>query len=126
MVANKPVAARLYLETMKGTEIRALVEKYLAGTEGLFHPVVRYELPIASGMKLVAADTDGGFALKEILVDGKPLEEDKEYSILLVDGAVIRGTMEPLENVDLSKAWTRAIIGGRQPAQPEDYIELLK
>lgn len=126
MVANKPNAARMYLETLKGWEIRELVEKYLAGTDGLFHPVVRYELPVASGMKFVAAGTDGGFTLKEILVDGKPLEEDKEYSILLVEGAVLWGKMEPLENIDLSKAWTRAIIDGRQPAQPEDYIELLK
>ncbi len=132
MIANKPNASSLYLTTLNGAQIRELVEHYLAGMGG-FHPMNRRELPVASGMKLVVSKVDGGFALKDITVAGKPLVDSEEYMILLTDGmADVLQDMEPgekltpLAGTNLSQAWTKAMSNKAQPAEPEDYMELQK
>ena len=132
MIANKPVASSLYLTTLNGAQVRELVEQYLAGMGG-FHPMSRRELPVASGMKLVVSKVDGGFALKDIMVAGKPLVDSEEYTILLTDGmADVLQDMEPgekltpLAGTSLSRAWTMAMSSKAQPAEPEDYMELQK
>ena len=93
----------------------------------------RRELPVASGMKLVVSKVDGGFALKDITVAGKPLVDSEEYTILLTDGMadVLQGMepgekLTPLAGTNLSRAWTKAMSIKAQPAEPEDYMELQK
>ena len=132
MIANKPVASSLYLATLSGAQVRELVEQYLAGMGG-FHPMSRRELPVASGMKLIVHKIDGGFALKDITVAGKPLVDSEEYTILLTDGMadVLQGMepgekLAPMAGTNLSRAWTKAMSIKAQPAEPEDYMELQK
>ncbi len=131
MIANKTGASSLYLEKLTGAQIKELVERYLTSTDGEFQPTDRYELLIASGMKIVVQSGEDGFSLKEIQVDGKVLDEEKEYSILLTDGVIsVLAKMEPehdfgqLDGTSLSIEWASLISGGKQPAEPEDYIEI--
>ncbi len=129
MVAYTP---GMYRENLSGAEIKALAAACLTGNAGSFQPLRRYELPIASGMRLVINEKDG-FTLEDILVDGKPIDEEKQYAILLVDavGEVLQnlypeGGYGTLTESNLSSAWVDAVEKGRQPAEPEDYIEIRK
>lgn len=133
MIANKPNTSSLYVEKLTGAQIKELVERYLTSTDGNFQPASRYELPIASGMKLVVQNDKAGFNLKKILIDGKKLDEEKEYSILLTDGTISvlnkmnpEQGLTPLEDMSLSTAWVKALARGNQPAEPEDYMEIQK
>ncbi len=128
MVAYTPA---LYLESVSGADIKTMLETYLADGVAGFRPYSRYELPILSGMKLVIEDKNG-FSVKEVFVNGKPIEEGKSYTLLLAGEAISRlwtmypeNSYTPLEDTSLSSAWTRAITEeGRQPAAPEDYMEI--
>ena len=42
-------------------------------------------MPIASGMKIIVRQEENGFSLKDIEVNKKKIDKDKEYSILLTD-----------------------------------------
>ncbi len=130
MIANKPNSSSLYLEKLTGSQIKELVERYLTSTDGGFQPACKYELPIASGMKLVA-DDKAGIKLKEIMIDGNKIDEDKEYLVLLTDGMIsvlekmnTEHALNRLEGTSLSEAWTESMLGGQQPSEPEDYIEV--
>lgn len=131
MIANKPNSSALYLETLTGGQIRELVQRYLTSTDGNFRPAGRYELPIASGMKLVLQSDQTGFALKEILVNEEEIEEEKEYTVLLTNGAVSvlqkmdpQRELKPLDDTSLSAVWVKTLTDGEQPAEPEDYMEI--
>ncbi len=123
MIATKPNDSSLYKETMTGSEIKELVKDYLDGLEGEFCPSTKYELPIASGMKLVVKKKKSGFVLQDILVNGKSIEDDKEYSILLSDG-LTKDELTPLSNTTLSTSWQHAIKNRSQCEENEDYIEV--
>ncbi len=133
MIASKPNASSLYLEKLTGTQIREIVKCYLTSTDGDFRPANRYNLPIASGMKIVVQSDETGFDLTEILINGEKIEEEKEYSVLLTDGMIsvlkkinLEHNPNQLDDVTLSSAWTDAIKSGRQPEEPEDYIKIQK
>ena len=114
-------------------EIYELAEKYLADSDEKFHITSKYELPIASGMKLIVRQEENGFSLKDIEVNKKKIDKEKEYSILLTDT-----TMSVLEKINpgceikqikdttLSSAWTAAMENGQQPSAPEDYMKVEK
>lgn len=124
----------LYTANLTGAQVKALVEDYLTSGEGPFAISSRYQLPIASGMKLqVAAASQGGFKLQGIQVDGAPINEGQTYSVLLTSGtvealkrAVPDAEPQQVSGQTLSKTWVQAIEDGQQPAQPEDYIALAK
>lgn len=118
--------ARLYLLKLTGKEIYELVDRYLSTNDGDITVTNKYELPIASGMKLVL---DKDLKLTDILVNGETIDLDKEYSILLVDGMM--PTLRELENKDynalekgLSTTWNEYASSGQQPCAPEDYVEI--
>ena len=73
-------------------------------------------MPIASGMKLVF---DQNYKLKDILVNGKSIDFDKKYSILLSDST-------DLSNASLASAWVSVMSKQDQPSKPEDYIKIGK
>ncbi len=126
MVANKSNATSLYLATLTGARVKELVEHDLAGPDGDFCPICEYELPVASGMKLVVQHGGSAFALKELQVDGAPIEDEKTYSILLTDGVVagLAGEAEAIPDVTLATVWAQAMAAGQQPSEPQDYIEV--
>lgn len=119
--------ARLYLLKLTGKEIYELVDRYLSTNDGDITVTNKYELPIASGMKLVL---DKDLKLTDILVDGETIDLDKEYSIMLLEGmmptlkALYDKDYEPIENSGLSIEWNDYASLDQQPSAPEDYIEI--
>ena len=45
----------------------------------------KQKLPIASGMKMIVSQEESGFSLKDLTVNDKKIDKEKEYSILLTD-----------------------------------------
>lgn len=100
----------LNVKKLSGKDIYGLVEKHLKE----FNVKDKYSLPIASGMKLVF---DQNYKLKDILVNGKSIDFDKKYSILLSDST-------DSSNASLASAWVSAMSKQDQPSKPEDYIKI--
>ncbi len=131
MIGNRPSTTPLYLESLSGAQLRELAELYLSDSYGIFYPENKYELPIASGMKLIAEKKDNGFVLKDILADGKALDDKKEYSVILTEGSMdILNKMlpdhelKPCGGTTLSAEWLKAAGSREGIAEPEDYIEI--
>lgn len=97
-----------HVKKLSGKEIFTLVKEFAVED--------KYSLPIASGMKLVF---DQDYKLEDILVNGKSIDFDKKYSILLSDST-------DLSDASLASAWVRVMSKQSQPAKPEDYIEVKK
>ena len=84
-------------------------------------------------MKIIVKHEENGFSLKDITVNERELDKEKEYSILLTDDtmSVLREIypeceIEQLKATTLSSAWTTSMSKGQQPSAPEDYIEVEK
>lgn len=134
MVKNGNTTVHLAMAELTGKDVKALVEAYLKDTGTHFRVTKKYELPIASGMKLIVTDTGEGYELKDIEVDGVPIGDDTVYKIL------VSGEFDPLFTrvfpnlktperlgVHLAGAWSALIIEeGKKPEQPEDYIKIEK
>lgn len=121
----------LYLAKINGKQVYELVGNYLADFDSDFYVTNKYELPIASGMKIIVKDKENGFSLKGIAVNEKKIDKEKEYSILLTDITMsILKKLYPeceitqLKDTTLSSAWAAAMSKGQQPSAPEDYIEV--
>lgn len=119
--------AKLYAANLTGAQVKHVVQQYLESAS----ITSRYELPVASGMKLELTQGKGSFTLQGILVDGKPIDENQQYSILLSSGTIeaLNASLpyyqaENAQTASLSKAWTNAIETGNQPAKPEDYLSI--
>lgn len=133
LMTAKSLDTPLYLAKINGKEIYELAEKYLADSDEKFHITNKYELPIASGMKIIVRQEENGFSLKDIEVNKKKIDKDKECSILLTETTMsVLKKINPeceirqLGNTTLSSAWTAAMENGQQPSAPEDYIEVEK
>ena len=107
----------LYLVKINGEQVYELVKKYLTETDENFYVTTKYELPIASGMKIIV----------------KKIDTEKEYSILLTDTTKsilkkinLKCAIEQIGDTTLSSAWIAAMSNGQQPSAPEDYIEVEK
>ena len=75
----------LYLVKINGEQVYELVKKYLTEADENFYVTTKYELPIASGMKIIVKNEENGFSLKDITINDKKIDTEKEYSILLTD-----------------------------------------
>ena len=109
------------------------MSKYLTDSNDDFSVTDKYELPIASGMKIVIKDEENKFSLKDIIVNEKKLDEEKEYSILLTETTMSilkkinpECAIEQLKDTTLSSVWVASMANGQQPSAPEDYIEVEK
>ena len=133
MMTAKSSDTALYVAKINGKQGCELVKNYLADADENFYVTNKYELPIASGMKLIVRQEENGFSLKDIEVNKKEIDKEKEYSILLTDttmSVLIKINpgceIEQIKDTTLSSAWTAAIENGQQPSAPEDYIEVEK
>lgn len=121
----------LYLETLTGDELKELIECYLTDPENSSLEIkTRYELPVTSGMKYTVQQNENGFELSGLEVGGSPVEQEKEYTVLITHGvskclSVLQPARE-LTPVDgtLSKQWRTAVTEGKTVAEPEDYIAI--
>ena len=133
LMTAKSSDTSLYLAKINGKQIHELVSKYLTDSNDDFSVTDKYELPIASGMKIVIKDEENKFSLKDIIVNEKKLDEEKEYSILLTETTMSilkkinpECAIEQLKDTTLSSAWVASMANGQQPSAPEDYIEVEK
>ena len=133
MMTAKSSDTTLYFAKINGKQVCELVENYLAEADENFYVTNEYELPIASGMKMIVSQEESGFSLKDLTVNDKKIDKEKEYSILLTDTTMsVLKKINPeceirqLGNTTLSSAWTAAMENGQQPSAPEDYIEVEK
>lgn len=131
MMIAKSSDTALYFAKINGKQIYELVENYLADADENFYVTNKYELPIASGMKIIVNQAESGFSLKDLTVNGKKIDKEKEYSILLTDTTMSvlkkinpKCEIEQLKDATLSSAWIEAMSKGQQPSAPEDYIEV--
>ena len=82
-------------------------------------------------MKIIVRQEGNEFSLKDIEVNKKEIDKEKEYSILLTDTTMSvlkkinpKCEIEQLKETTLSSAWIEAMSKGQQPSAPEDYIEV--
>lgn len=133
LVASTQTPA-LYLVDLTGAQVKDLVRRVLAGEGDVFSPSTVYDLPVASGMKLVVRAADASavavntsFDLDDVQVDGASIDGEKTFSVLLTSGVLsaLNGAAPASKcDVTLPGAWARALASGRQPAEPQDYIEV--
>ena len=123
----------LYLVKLNGEQVYELVKKYLTEADENFYVTTKYELPIASGMKIIVKNEENGFSLKDITINDKKIDTEKEYSILLTDTtkSILKKinpkcAIEQIGDTTLSSVWIAAMSNGQQPSAPEDYIEVEK
>ena len=126
LMTAKSSDTSLYLAKINGKQIHELVSEYLTDSNDDFSVTDKYELPIASGMKIVIKDEENKFSLKDIIVNEKKLDEEKEYSILLTETTMSilkkinpECAIEQLNDTTLSSAWVAAMANGQQPSAPE-------
>ena len=131
MMTAKSSDTALYVAKINGKQVYELVENYLADADENFYVTNKYELPIASGMKIIVNQAESGFSLKDLTVNDKKIDKEKEYSILLTDTTMSvlkkinpKCEIEQLKDTTLSSAWLEAMSKGQQPSAPEDYIEV--
>lgn len=134
MVKNGNSNIELSMAELTGKEVKTLVDEYLKDTGGKFRVKNKYELPIASGMKMILTDTGNGYVLKDIEIDGAAMLDDAVYKIM-VSGDFDALFAQVIENkevpermkMNLGRAWSILIIDeGKKPEQPEDYIKIEK
>ena len=82
-------------------------------------------------MKIIVKNEENGFSLKDITINDKNIDTEKEYSILLTDTikSILKKinpkcAIEQIGDTTLSSAWIVAMSNGQQPSAPEDYIEV--
>ena len=67
----------LYVAKMNGKQVYELVENYLADADENFYVTNKYELPIASGMKMIVNQAESGFSLKDLTVNDKKIDKER-------------------------------------------------
>ena len=106
-----------YRGTYTGAEIRRIMDWLVNVKEDGSNPVRhRNQLPITSGMEYTVTETERGkFVLGEITVDGKPLDDEAVYTVLLV------GADTYLEHPDFCNCPMPADLKARREDQYVDH-----
>ena len=73
----------LYLVKINGEQVYELVKKYLTEADENFYVTNEYELPIASGMKMIVSQEKSGFSLKDLTVNDKKIDKEKNKKFVL-------------------------------------------
>lgn len=82
MIVNTSEGIPLYVSEVAGGDIRSMVEAYLQDTGSSLRVTDKYELPVVSGMKLILTETENGYQVKDIEVDGDSIKDDQIYRLL--------------------------------------------
>lgn len=106
-----------YRGTYTGAEIRRIMDWLVNVKEDGSNPVRhRNQLPITSGMEYTVTETERGkFTLGEITMDGKPLDDEAVYTVLLV------GTDTYLEHPDFCNCPMPADLKAKREGQYVDH-----
>ena len=84
MMTAKSSDTPLYVAKINGKQVCELVENYLADADENFYVTNKYELPIASGMKIIVRQEENGFSLKDIEVNKKKNRQKKRSTLFFL------------------------------------------
>ena len=128
---------RLYTGHLTGEQIQKIARIMVEGNSKLLDPFSKETLPIASGMTLSVKETEDGYLLQDVLLDGQPLENTKLYSLGLVDlperiqiltnaalGEGIFETFESSGDIYARILWLEHLTAGNPFDSPTPYIVL--
>ena len=83
MMTAKSSDTALYFAKLNGKQVCELVENYLVEADENFYVTNKYELPIASGMKIIVNQAESGFSLKDLTVNDKKIDKEKNKKFVL-------------------------------------------
>lgn len=130
VIPNVNQGAPLLCAQLSGAQVKQLVGAYFGDTGCTFDVTTKYELPVASGMKLVVSKVQGGYVLDDIQIDGASIDESATYKIAITSQVVPvfervfpDMTLEDM-GTNIEGLWNGVVGTGVQPDAPEDYIEV--
>ena len=127
-----PNSLSAYSSKMSGAELKETVKNFVEGYEGGFIPFNRGSLPVFSGISVEIKETDDGYTLSNVTMDGKKVQDNDTFTVTCL---AIPKHMEAYptdENIvfdggDISvdDTWTAYVSDGDAIlAEPEDYMTL--
>ena len=127
-----PNSLSAYSSKMSGAELKETVKNFVEGYEGGFIPFNRGSLPVFSGISVEIKETDDGYTLSNVTMEGKKVQDNDTFTVTCL---AIPKHMEAYptdENIvfdggDISvdDTWTAYVSDGDAIlAEPEDYMTL--
>ena len=127
-----PNGLSAYSSKMNGAELKETVKNFIEGYQGGFIPFNRGSLPVVSGISVEVKETDDGYTLSNVTIDGKKVQHNETFTVTCLaipkhmeayptgDNIVFDG-----ENTTVKDTWTGYISDGDAIlAEPEDYMTL--
>ena len=127
-----PNGLAAYSSKMSGAELKEIIKNFVEGYEGGFIPFNRGSLPVLSGISVEVKETDDGYTLSNVTMDGKKVQDNDTFTVTCL---AIPKHMEAYpadENIvfdggdsTVKDTWTGYVSDGNAIlAEPEDYITL--
>ena len=127
-----PNGLSAYSSKMNGAELKETVKNFIEGYQGGFIPFNSGSLPVVSGISVEVKETDDGYTLSNVTIDGKKVQDNDTFTVTCLaipkhmeayptgDNIVFDG-----ENTTVKDTWTGYISDGDAIlAEPEDYMTL--
>ena len=127
-----PNGLSAYSSKMNGAELKETVKNFIEGYQGGFIPFNSGSLPVVSGISVEVKETDDGYTLSNVTIDGKKVQDNDTFTVICLaipkhmeayptgDNIVFDG-----ENTTVKDTWTGYISDGDAIlAEPEDYMTL--
>lgn len=126
-----PNALMSYHGELTGAQLKRVLKLYVEGVEGGFTPFNPGALPAVSGIAIDVAETDTGFSLTGVRINGREIDDGEIYRLTCLDTQ--KNMAKFPEDVTRSfrrgdtgvrAAWLAYLESGGRLAQPEDYLIL--
>ena len=76
-----PNSLSAYSSKMSGAELKETVKNFVEGYEGGFIPFNRGSLPVFSGISVEIKETDDGYTLSNVTMDGKKVQNNDTFTV---------------------------------------------
>ena len=76
-----PNSLSAYSSKMSGAELKETVKNFVEGYEGGFIPFNRGSLPVFSGISVEIKETDDGYTLSNVTMDGKKVQDNDTFTV---------------------------------------------
>ena len=127
-----PNSLSAYSSKMSGAELKETVKNFVEGYEGGFIPFNRGSLPVFSGISVEIKETDDGYTLSNVTMDGKKVQDNDAFTVTCLAISKHMEAYPTDENIvfdggDISvdDTWTAYVSDGDAIlAEPEDYMTL--
>ena len=127
-----PNSLSAYSSKMSGAELKETVKNFVEGYEGGFIPFNRGSLPVFSGISVEIKETDDGYTLSNVTMDGKKVQDNDTFTVICLAIPKHMETYPTDENIVfdgeetfVKDTWTAYVSDGDAIlAEPEDYMTL--